>query len=270
LANEGVFIRVAGLEISGGVRLRLKQREGKAVKERKTPAKRGEVGRSPEAVGGEARAGTTAVAEGGVAPGGANEKYQRILDAAVEVIAENGYFNSPVSAIAARAGVADGTIYLYFKSKDDVLRTAIDTTFDRFHQQLLEKFETMTDPREQLEYIARVHLESSTKDRSMAILMQTEMRQSANFIAEFSHKHLVRYIQVVREVVRRGQQSGVFRQDVSDGLVAHCMFGAIDELLSSAVFTHREYDAKVTAAQVMDVLWNGIGTGAASRTETKA
>jgi TetR/AcrR family fatty acid metabolism transcriptional regulator len=190
----------------------------------------------------------------------ANEKYQRILDAAVEVIAENGYFNSPVSAIAQRAGVADGTIYLYFKSKDDVLRTAIDATFGRFHRQVEERFETMHDPREQLEYIARVHLESSAVNRSMAILMQTEIRQSAKFIAEFSHKHLVRYIQVVREVVRRGQQSGVFRRDISDGLVAHCMFGAIDELLSSAVFTSREYDPQATAKQVMDVLLHGIGT----------
>ncbi len=164
-----------------------------------------------------------------------------------------------MSAIAARAGVADGTIYLYFKSKDDVLRTAIDTILDRFHQDLQKKFETMTDPREQLEYIARVHLESATADRSMAILMQTEMRQSANFIAEFSHKHLVRYIQVVREVVRQGQLAGVFRQDISAGLVAHCMFGAIDELLSSAVFADRAYDAGVTAKQVMDVLLHGMG-----------
>ncbi len=188
------------------------------------------------------------------------EKYQRILEAAVEVIAENGYFNSPVSAIAARAGVADGTIYLYFKSKDDVLRAAIDATFDGFQKHLKERFETLTDPREQLEYIAAAHLETSTKARSMAILMQTEMRQSANFIAEFSHKHLVRHIQVVREIVRRGQQSGSFRPDISDGLVAHCLFGAIDELLSSAVFTNREYDAQATAKQVMDVLLNGIGT----------
>jgi TetR/AcrR family fatty acid metabolism transcriptional regulator len=192
------------------------------------------------------------------APGAENEKYQRILDAAVEVIAENGYFNSPVSAIAARAGVADGTVYLYFKSKDDLLRTAIDTTLGRFYAVVEERFKTLHDPREQLEYIAQVHLESSTRNRSMAILMQTEMRQSAKFVAEFSHKHLVRYIQVVREVVRRGQQAGVFRRDVSDGVVAHCLFGAIDELLSSAVFTGREYDAKATAKQVMDVVLHGI------------
>ena len=195
------------------------------------------------------------------ATGPGSEKYQRILDAAVEVIAENGYFHSPVSAIAKRAGVADGTIYLYFKSKDDVLRTAIDETFNKFHHQVEEEFRTLSGPREQLEYIARLHLESHLVNRSMAILMQTEVRQSAKFIAEFSHHHLVKYIQVVREVVRRGQKQGIFRQDVSDGVVAHCMFGAIDELLSSAVFTGRVYDAKATAAQVIDVLLQGITAG---------
>ncbi len=192
---------------------------------------------------------------------GSGDKYQRILDAAVDVIAENGYFGSPVSAIAARAGVADGTIYLYFKSKDDVLRTAIDTVFDRFHAQVQDKFRTLTDPRAQLEYIAQVHLESHSVNRNMAIIMQTEMRQSAKFIAEFSHHHLVKYIQLVREIIRRGQQTGLFRADVSDGVVAHCMFGAIDELLSSAVFTGRTYDSLATATQVVDVLLNGITTG---------
>ena len=192
------------------------------------------------------------------ASGAGSEKYQRILDAAVEVIAEHGYFKSPVSAIAKRAGVADGTVYLYFKSKDDVLRTAIDLTFSKFYKQVEEKFLTLKGPREQLEYIAEVHLESHAVNRSMAVLMQTEVRQSAKFIAEFSHHHLVRYIQVVREVVRRGQQEGIFRRDISDGVVAHCMFGAIDELLSSAVFTGRIYDAKTTAGHVMDVLMNGI------------
>ena len=186
------------------------------------------------------------------------DKYQRILDAAVEVIAERGYFHSPVSAIAARAGVADGTIYLYFKSKDDVLRTAIDTNFERFYRQVAEAFKTLHEPRAQLEYIAQLHLESHAANRSMAIVMQTEVRQSARFIQEFSHHHLVKYIQLVREVVRRGQYEGIFRQDISDGVVAHCMFGAIDELLSSAVFTGRVYDAKATAAQVVDVLINGI------------
>jgi TetR/AcrR family transcriptional regulator, fatty acid metabolism regulator protein len=179
----------------------------------------------------------------------------------VEVIAERGYFSSPVSAIAERAGVADGTIYLYFKSKDDVLRTAIDAAFDRYFQEIEEEFKTVLGPREQLEFIARIHLENGAANRSLAVVMQTEVRQSAKFIEEFSHRHLVRYIQLVREVVRRGQQEGIFRPDVSDGVVAHCMFGAIDQLLSSAVFTGRVYDAKATAGQVLDVLLHGIRVG---------
>lgn len=125
----------------------------------------------------------------GEVPATGGEKYQRILDAAVEVIAERGYFNSPVSAIARRAGVADGTLYLYFKSKDDVLRTAIDSAFEKFYRQAAEAFAALDGPREQLEYIAQVHLESHSVNRSMVVLMQTEMRQSAKFIEEFSHRH---------------------------------------------------------------------------------
>ena len=209
----------------------------------------------------------------GVAPGAAalpanREKYDRILEAAVEVIAERGYFNSPVSAIAQRAGVADGTIYLYFKSKDDILRTAIDANFADFHSEVEEHFRAVEDPRKQLEFIAQLHLESISRNRSMAVVMQTEVRQSARFIAEFSHHHLVNYIQLVRGVVRRGQQQGVFRRDISDGVVAHCMFGACDELLSSAVFTNRAYDARATAIQVLDVLFNGVGASPAPAATT--
>ena len=191
--------------------------------------------------------------------GPAGEKYERILDAAVEVIAENGYFNSPVSAIAARAGVADGTVYLYFKNKDDVLRMAIDSTYAKFYVRVEEELQRIKGPLEQLATIGRLHIESHMVSRSMAIVMQTEVRQSAKFITEFSHKHLARYIQMVREIVQRGQKEGVFRKGISPGVVAHCWFGAIDELLSTAVFTGRTYDARETTKQVMDVLLKGIG-----------
>ena len=266
LAKRLGFIRVAALEISRlrrGLKRTTKMIRPSAVKLESVGTARS-IGSSTGAETGPVRSasspatGSISVPTTGPVSEKGSEKYQRILDAAVEVIAENGYFNSPVSAIAKRAGVADGTIYLYFKSKDDVLRTAIDETFNRFHARVEEQFRTLSSPREQLEYIAEIHLETHAVNRSLAIVMQTEVRQSAKFIAEFSHHHLVKYIQVVREIVRRGQQEGIFRQDISDGVVAHCMFGAIDELISSAVFTGRTYDAKSTAVQVIDVLLHGI------------
>ena len=205
------------------------------------------------------KVGTVGAAGSDKAAGGdKGDKYGRILDAAVDVIAEHGFFQSPVSKIAERAGVADGTVYLYFKNKDDVLRAAIDRIMQRFYDGIEEEFLQVTDPRGQLEVIGRRHLEMARVNRNVTILMQTEVRQSAKFIAEFSHKHLVRYIQIVREVIRRGQEQGVFRKDLSDGVVAHCWFGAIDELLTTAVFSGRSYDAKATTGQVLDVLLNGI------------
>ncbi len=186
------------------------------------------------------------------------DKYQRILDAAVEVIAEHGYFNSPVSAIAARAGVADGTIYLYFKSKDQVLRTAIDAVFSGFFASIRSEIEHIADARDQLHAVARLHLAGLAAHRPLAILLQTELRQSAKFVADFSHQHMKDYLNLIREVVRRGQEQGVFRKDVSDRVVAHCLFGALDEMVSAWVFTGRSFNPDAIAAQVMGVILGGI------------
>jgi TetR/AcrR family fatty acid metabolism transcriptional regulator len=189
-----------------------------------------------------------------------SDKYQRILDAAVEVIAEHGYFNSPVSAIAERAGVADGTIYLYFKSKDHVLRTALDVAFARFHTRVKDMLAVTGDPRRQLEAMARMQLEAVAGNRALAVLMQTEVRQSAKFFAEFSQQHLAAYITMMRDVIRAGQQQGVFRAEIPDALAAHCIFGALDEIVGSWVFSGRQFEPVTAAASVMGLLLQGINT----------
>jgi len=186
------------------------------------------------------------------------DKHQRILDAAVDVIAENGFFNARVSEIASRAGVADGTVYLYFKNKDHILREAIDTAFRNFFDRAKGEIHGVQSARSQLEIVARLHLETLAAHRNLALVMQTEVRQSARFIAEFSHQHLVDYLNLVREVIRLGQEQGSFRSDVPDRLVAHCLFGALDEMVSSWVFTGRPFDPEKTASAVLGVIFAGI------------
>lgn len=193
-------------------------------------------------------------------PSRSGDKHLRILDAAVDVIAEHGFFNARVSEIAARAGVADGTVYLYFKSKDHILREAINTAFRSFFDRAKCEIQGVDSARSQLEILARLHLETLAAHRNLAIVMQTEVRQSARFIAEFSHQHLVDYLNLVREVIRAGQAQGVFRADVSDRIVAHCMFGALDEMVSSWVFTGRPFDPDKTASAVLNVILLGIET----------
>ena len=191
-----------------------------------------------------------------------SEKYQRILDAAVEVIAENGYFRARVTDIAARAGVADGTIYLYFKNKEQVLMAAIDSAFAAFLKRAREELSHTQEPGQRLRRLAQLHLEMLGANRSLAIVFQTELRQSAKFLAQFSHQRLIEYFDLIREAVREGQQAGVFRPELPDKIVANCFFGALDEMVTSWVLSEHDYPLAGAADAVVDVLLKGMETRA--------
>jgi TetR/AcrR family fatty acid metabolism transcriptional regulator len=195
------------------------------------------------------------------APGRSSDKYNRILEAAIAVIAETGFFQARVSDIAERAGVADGTIYLYFRSKEQILMAAIDTAFTAFLERARAELQTIADPRDRLRRLAWLHLHSLGSNRSLAVVFQTELRHSAKFLAQFSLHHLVEYFDLIRAVVRDGQQSGVFRRELSDKIVANCLFGALDEMVTSWMLSDHDYDLGGAADAVVDVILGGLSPG---------
>jgi TetR/AcrR family fatty acid metabolism transcriptional regulator len=174
------------------------------------------------------------------------------------VFAENGFFQSRVSAIAERAGVADGTIYLYFKNKEELLLAAIANAFDAFLELARAEIQASPDPREQLRRLALLHLTALGSDRNLATVFQTELRQSARFLMQFSQHQLKRYFDVIREVVRAGQRSGVFRQELSDKIVANCFFGALDEMVTSWLLSEHEYPLAGAADAVVEFVLGGL------------
>ncbi|HXA84852.1 MAG TPA: TetR/AcrR family transcriptional regulator, partial [Candidatus Dormibacteraeota bacterium] len=188
-----------------------------------------------------------------------------ILDAAIEVIAEHGFFHSRVAEIADRAGVADGTIYLYFKNKDELLMASIDSAFHRFIQRARSSLDQVTDPREKLRRMAFLHLESLGSNRSLAIVFQTELRHSAKFLGQFSHNLLVEYFDVIKGVLREGQEAGVFRPDISITIAAHCFFGAVDEIVTTWILSDRDRDRDYHLSSLTDsvvaIVLKGVETG---------
>lgn len=186
------------------------------------------------------------------------DKYQRILDAAVAVFAEKGFFTSRVSDIADRADVADGTVYLYFKSKEEILMTAINTAFDAFMSLARTELKKLTDPTERLRRLAFLHLDALGSNRNMAVVFQMELRQSTRFLSEFSHQHMVEYLGLVREAITEGQERGMFRREMSDKIAANCFFGALDEMVTSWVLSEHEYQLSNVTDVVMDIFLNGM------------
>ncbi len=192
------------------------------------------------------------------ASGRNTDKYQRILDAAIEVIAQHGYASSRVTDIAARAGVADGTIYLYFHNKEELLMEAINSAFEGFLTRARTDLSQLQDPRERLHRLAFLHLSMLGGNRDLAVVFQTELRHSAKFLAQFSSRHLVDYFQLIRHEVREGQHMGLFRPDISDKIAANCFFGALDEMVTSWMLSESDYPLGGAADAVVDVILKGL------------
>ena len=186
------------------------------------------------------------------------DKREAILRAATSVFAKNGYFNSKVADIARVAGVADGTVYLYFKSKEEILRSIFERNTSEAVAEGREELSRVGDAREKLRRIARHHLERLGADRDLAVVFQVELRGSTKFMEEFSAAGLAAYLGLIREVFEEGQREGVFREDLNAKLVAKILFGALDEMATNWILSKRRYKLAPLADEVLDIFLNGV------------
>ncbi|MDX6404720.1 MAG: TetR/AcrR family transcriptional regulator, fatty acid metabolism regulator protein [Blastocatellia bacterium] len=189
---------------------------------------------------------------------GAAGKRQAILRAATRVFARNGYFNSKVADIAREADVADGTVYLYFKSKEEILHSIFDQNMAEAIAAGKVLIEKLSDPGEKLRRIAMLHLERLGADRELAVVFQVELRGSTKFMQEFSAAGFAEYLGLLRQTFAEGQGSGVFRKDLNAKLVSKILFGALDEMATNWIISKRNYKLEPMADVVMDVFLNGV------------
>jgi len=188
-----------------------------------------------------------------------NDKYHRILEAAVKVFAERGFFQSTISQIATEACVADGTIYLYFKNKDDILVQICSykakQIFDRFREEV-EKADSAIDKLRNLIYR---HLEEFQRDRNMAVVYQTETHQM-NRLTEDQIKEMSNmYLDIISKIVEQGQEEGSIRKDLYLSLVKRFILGAVDEVINTWLHSDVEYDLTSMADPLVELFIRGIG-----------
>ena len=186
------------------------------------------------------------------------DKRAAILRAATRVFARNGYFNSKVADIARAADVADGTVYLYFKSKEEILHSIFDQNMAEAIAAGRKLIEKLRDPREKLRRIALLHLERLGSDRDLAVVFQVELRGSTKFMEEFSAAAFAEYLGMLRRTFEEGQRAGVFRQELNAKLVSKILFGALDEMATNWIISKRSYKLEPMADVVMDVFLNGV------------
>ena len=184
-------------------------------------------------------------------------KRDAILRAATDVFAERGYFNAQVADVARAAGIAAGTVYLYFRSKDDLLVSIFERTVKERLADGRAAVAGISDPAERLRRFARLHLGMLGRDRNLAIVFQVELRQSIKFMERFSSTLLREYLGQIRAAIEDGQKSGLFRKDLNATSVAKVFFGALDEMATNWILSRRRYPLESDADTVVDIFLDG-------------
>jgi TetR/AcrR family fatty acid metabolism transcriptional regulator len=187
-----------------------------------------------------------------------SDKREAILRAAIKVFAGKGYFNSKVADIAGEAGIADGTVYLYFKSKDEILHSIFDRAMAEFIEDGRKELENLKTPPEKLRRIAALHLEKLGADRDLAVVFQIELRGSTKFMQEFSAAGFAEYLDIIRHTIESGQKSGDFRIDLKPVVGAKILYGALDEMVTNWILSKKSYALAPMADEVLKVFLGGV------------
>ena len=187
-----------------------------------------------------------------------NEKKQRIQEAAIHVLAKNGYHGTTVSQIARAAGVADGTLYLYFDNKDDLLLKIIDELTGQFIEEGKDILQEYKSPMDRLRKFAELHLENLGADEDLACIFQIELRHNLRFMKMFSETRMRTYFSILEGIIHEAQEAGEIREDVDARLTSKLLFGSLDELVTNWLLSERNYALVEMAGPMLDIIFNGV------------
>ena len=187
------------------------------------------------------------------------EKYHRIINAATKIFAKKGFYQAKVSEIAKEAQVADGTIYLYFENKDDILISLFEEQMMRVLENMKEKISQENDAIKKIEKFALNHLSLIEQHKEVAEIIQVELRQSSKFMKDYKNDRFADYLNLIGEIIQDGQEKGVFRKEIIPGIAKRAFFGALDEMSRFWVLSSRKkYDIETAAKQISEYFVRGL------------
>ncbi|PEW81162.1 MULTISPECIES: TetR/AcrR family transcriptional regulator [Bacillus cereus group] len=186
-------------------------------------------------------------------------KYNQIIDAAVIVIAEKGYHQAQVSKIAKQAGVADGTIYLYFKNKEDILISLFQEKMGEFVETIRQKTAGIESAVSKLFMLVETHFLLLSQNDPLAIVTQLELRQSNQDLRLKINEVLKGYLQVMDEILETGIKQGEFQADLNVRVARQMIFGTVDEVVTNWVMSDHKYDLVALSKTVHGLLIAACG-----------
>ena len=192
-------------------------------------------------------------------PKNGGAKRDRILRAAVQIFSRKGFFNSKVSEIARAAEVADGTIYLYFRNKDDLLISLFEEKMGEVVADVRRRTAVGGNALEKLKIFIENHMDLLEREAGLVEVIQVELRQSTKFLKDYTPVKFFEYLEVISDILEEGKREGVFRPDLNVSVARRAVFGALDELSLTYILSRKpKYHPTVTAVELCRLLLEGL------------
>ena len=186
------------------------------------------------------------------------DKPQQIIEAAIRVFARSGYYNSRVSDIAREAGIAAGTIYLYFKTKDEILVTLFREKMAEWVAFVHSEIAAERNAIAKLERLVALHFRVLEENPELAEVVQVELRQGHKFFRGASAHEISAYFELIGSVLEEGIAAGLIRHDVPVKVATKMLFGAMDQVATSWVLGKRGYRLTDSAEAVAAIFLKGV------------
>jgi TetR/AcrR family fatty acid metabolism transcriptional regulator len=184
----------------------------------------------------------------------------QIIEAAIRVFARNGYYNSRVSDIAREAGIASGTIYLYFKTKDEILVRLFRDKMAEWVTLARREIAAAPDARAKIRRLVALHFSVLERDPDLAEVVQVELRQGHKFFRGASAHEVSAYFDLIASILQEGIAAGQIRPDVPVKVATKVLFGAMDQMATSWVLGKRGYRLSDTADAVATIFLRGVSS----------
>jgi len=187
-----------------------------------------------------------------------NDKRETILNAAIRAFSDRGFYRTRITDIARAAKVADGTVYLYFESKEHLLTAIFNESMKSFMDWGRKQSFQVQGTLEKLQRMIEIHLETMGQDRQLATVFQVEMRHSSRFMKETSRAELRDYFAQFQNVLEAGKTEGLFRSDLDCSFASKCIFALLDEAATNWVLSENDYPLASATGPIMDFIMNGL------------
>lgn len=181
-----------------------------------------------------------------------------IMAAARSVFRERGYEDAPLSEIAERSNVVEGSIYRYFENKRDLLVKVIEDWYEGMLADYEQQLAGICGTRNRLRYMVWRHLMTIHEEPALCNLMFQHLRTGSDYSSTSVHDLNRQYTRKTLDIINEGITTGELRTDLPLRMVRDMIYGCIEHHTWAYLRGEGDFDPDTTADAIVDLIFNGL------------